>query len=122
MAALLSYTENISTVLALSSILFMFLALYRPGLRDWGTVNETQTGISNIHSNILLQNLRKIDISKKKMTYLPVSAIISPLRGWIQHSVPLSKLVADKKLHLSSEWNRLKKIFTGRLFVHFSDR
>ena len=62
-AALLSYNENILTVLALSSILFRFLALYRPGLRDWGTVNGTQTGISNIHSNLLLQNPRKIDIS-----------------------------------------------------------
>ena len=30
MAALLSYNENILTVLALSSILFRFLALYRP--------------------------------------------------------------------------------------------
>ena len=38
--------SNISTVLALSFILFRFLALYRPGLRDWGTVNRTQTGIS----------------------------------------------------------------------------
>ena len=49
--------------LTLSPILFRFLALYRPGLRDWGTVNGTQTGISNIHSNLLFQNLRKIDIS-----------------------------------------------------------
>ena len=45
-AALLSYNQNISTVLALSFILFRFLALYRPGLQDWGTVNGTQTGIS----------------------------------------------------------------------------
>ena len=45
-AALLSYNQNILTVLALSFILFMFLALYRPGLRDWSTVNGTQTGIS----------------------------------------------------------------------------
>ena len=43
---LLSYNQNILTVLALSSILFRFLALYRPGLWDWGTVNRTQTGIS----------------------------------------------------------------------------
>ena len=57
-AALLSYNQNISTVLALSFILFRFLALCRPGLRDWDTVNGTQTGISNIHSNLLLQNLR----------------------------------------------------------------
>ena len=49
-AALLSYNQNILTVLALSSNLFRFLALYRPGLRDWGTVNRTRTGISNIHS------------------------------------------------------------------------
>ena len=63
MAALLSYYQNISTVLALSFILFRFLVLYRPGLRDWGTVNRTQSGISNIHSNLLLRNLRKIDIS-----------------------------------------------------------
>ena len=62
-AALLSYYQNILTVLALSFILFRFLALYRPGLWDWGSVNGTQTGISNIHSNLLLQNLRKIDIS-----------------------------------------------------------
>ena len=54
---------NISTVLALSFILFRFLALYRPGLRDWGTVYGTQTGFSNIHSNLLLQNLKTIDIS-----------------------------------------------------------
>ena len=46
MSALLSYNQNILTVLALSSILFRFLALYRPGLRDWGSVNGTQTGIS----------------------------------------------------------------------------
>ena len=45
-AALLSYNEHILTVLALSFILFRFLALYRPSLRDWGTVNGTQTGIS----------------------------------------------------------------------------
>ena len=50
MSALLSYNQNILTVSALSSILFKFLALYRPGLRNWGTVNGTQTGISNIHS------------------------------------------------------------------------
>ena len=37
-AALLSCNQNILTVLALSSILFRFLALYRPGLREWGTV------------------------------------------------------------------------------------
>ena len=75
MAALLSYNENILTVLALSSILFRFLALYRPVLRDWGTVNGTQTGISNIHSNILLQNLRKIDISS--------SLSCNPATGWL---------------------------------------
>ena len=62
-AALLSYNQNILTVLALSFILFRFLALHRHGLRDWGTVYGTQTGISNIHSNLLFQNLRKIDIS-----------------------------------------------------------
>ena len=33
-AALLSNNENILTVLALSFILFRFLALYRPGLWD----------------------------------------------------------------------------------------
>ena len=32
--------------LALSLIQFRFLALYRPGLQDWGTINGTQTGIS----------------------------------------------------------------------------
>ena len=45
-AALLSYNQNIWTVLALSFVLFRFLAFYRPGLRDWGNVNGTQTGIS----------------------------------------------------------------------------
>ena len=45
-AARLSYNQNILTVLALSFILFRFLALHRPGLWDWGTVNVTQTGIS----------------------------------------------------------------------------
>ena len=45
-AALPSYSQNILTVLALSFILFRSLALYRPGLQDWGTVNGTQTGIS----------------------------------------------------------------------------
>ena len=43
-AALLSNNQNILTVLALSSILFRLLALYRPGLQGWGTVNGTQTG------------------------------------------------------------------------------
>ena len=32
-------------VLDLSLIQVRFLALYSPGLRDWGTVNGTQTGI-----------------------------------------------------------------------------
>ena len=31
--------------------------------RKEGTVKGTQTGFSNIHSNLLLQNLRKIDIA-----------------------------------------------------------
>ena len=44
-AALLSYNQNIETVFS-TVIQFRFLALYRPGLRDWGTVNGTQTGIS----------------------------------------------------------------------------
>ena len=56
-AALLSYNQNILTVLALSFILFRFLALYRPCLRDWGTVYGTQTGIFNIHPNLLLQKI-----------------------------------------------------------------
>ena len=55
--------SNISTVSALSLILFRFLAHYRPGLRDRGTVNGTQTGISGTILYILIQNLRKNDIS-----------------------------------------------------------
>ena len=55
--------SNIYTVSALSLILFRFLARYRPGLRDWGTVNGTQTGISGTIIYILIQNLRKNDIS-----------------------------------------------------------
>ena len=62
-AALLSYNQNILTVFSTVFHSIQVLALYRPGLRDWGTVNGTQTGISNIHSNLLFQNLRKIDIS-----------------------------------------------------------
>ena len=37
--------------------------LYRPSLRDRGTVNGTQTGISGTILYILIQNLRKNDIS-----------------------------------------------------------
>ena len=44
-------------------ILFRFLAPYRPGLRDRSTVNGTQTGISGTILYILIQNLRKNDIS-----------------------------------------------------------
>ena len=50
-AALLSYNQNISTVLALSFILFGFLAFYRPGLQNWGF----GLVFLNIHSNLLLQ-------------------------------------------------------------------
>ena len=39
-------SKHLESFLALSLIQFRFLALYRPGLRDWGTVNGTQTGIS----------------------------------------------------------------------------
>ena len=62
-AALLSYnqTSRQSLILfrfsALSLILFRFLARYRPGLRDRGTVNGTQTGISGTILYILIQNL-----------------------------------------------------------------
>ena len=83
--ALLSYNENIWTVLALSSILFRFLALYRPGFRDWGTVNGTQTGISNIHCNILLQNLRKLTYLRK----INISSSLScnPTTGWLDSAL-----------------------------------
>ena len=40
----------------------MFLALHRPGLRDRGTVNWTQTGISNTISVYITSNLKKNDI------------------------------------------------------------
>ena len=45
-AALLFYNQTSGQFLALSFIPFRFLALYRPGLRDWGTVKGTPTGIS----------------------------------------------------------------------------
>ena len=47
---------------AIGLVLFRFLAPYRPGLRDRGTVNGTQTGISGTILYILIQNLRKNDI------------------------------------------------------------
>ena len=51
MCVLLCYPVSIHMSQLLSKgclflVLFRFLALYRPGLRDWGTVNRTQTGIS----------------------------------------------------------------------------
>ena len=57
-AALPSYNQHLDT-LALSLILLRFLAHYRPGLQDRGTVNGTQTGISGTILYILIQNLRK---------------------------------------------------------------
>ena len=57
-AALPSYNQT-SRQLALSLILLRFLARYRPGLRDRGSVNGTQTGISGTILYILIQNLRK---------------------------------------------------------------
>ena len=39
-------SKHLDSFLALSLIQFRFLALYSPGLRDWATVNVTQTGIS----------------------------------------------------------------------------
>ena len=39
-------SKHPDSFLALSLIQFRFLALYRPSLQDWGTVNGTQTGIS----------------------------------------------------------------------------
>ena len=51
-------------------IQFRFLALYRSGLRDWGTVNGTQTGISkhsfksNKNCHILQSQLgRRLDLA-----------------------------------------------------------
>ena len=49
--------------LALSIIPSGFLAFYRPGLRDWGPVNGTQTGISISHSINIIKIPKKIDIS-----------------------------------------------------------
>ena len=62
-AALPSYNQTSRQFLALSLILLRFLARYRPGLQDRGTVNGTQTGISGTILYILIQNLRKNDIS-----------------------------------------------------------
>ena len=60
----------------LFSCLFLgFLARYRPDLQDRGTVKGTQTGISGTILYILIQ------ILEKKMTYLPVSAVIPPPGG-----------------------------------------
>ena len=56
-AALPSYNQT--SVLELSLISLRFLDCYRPGLRDRGTVNGTQTGISGTVLYILIQNLRK---------------------------------------------------------------
>ena len=56
------YEYHLDSVLALSSILYRFLAPYRPSLRDWGTVNGTQTAISNTILIYITSNLRKIDI------------------------------------------------------------
>ena len=61
--ALPSYNQTSRQFLALSLILLRFLARYRPGLRDRGTVNGTQTGISGTILYILIQNLGKNDIS-----------------------------------------------------------
>ena len=55
--------SNIQTVFSTVIHSIQVFDFYRSGLRNWGTVNGTQTGISIIHSNLLRQNLRKIDIS-----------------------------------------------------------
>ena len=41
----LPQSKHPDSFLALSLIQFRFWALYRPGLRDWDTINRTQTGI-----------------------------------------------------------------------------
>ena len=74
-AALPSYNQTSRQFLALSHLL-RFLARYRPGFRDRGTVNGTQTGISGT----ILYFSFKI-LKKKKITYLPVSAVIPPPGG-----------------------------------------
>ena len=71
-AALPSYNQTSRQFLALFLILLRFLARYRPSLQNRGTVNGTQTGISNTILYILIQI---------KMTYLPVSAVILPPGG-----------------------------------------
>ena len=45
--------------LALSVIHSSFLAFYRPGLRDWGPVNGTQTGIFYLSFFYYYQNSKK---------------------------------------------------------------
>ena len=71
-AALPSYNQTSRQFYHCLSLLLRFLACYRPDLRDRGTVNGTQTGISGTILYILIQ------ILEKKMTYLPVSAVIPP--------------------------------------------
>ena len=53
-------------------ILFRFLARYRPGLGDRGTLNGTQTGISGTILYILIRNLKKNDISSS-LSYNPAT-------------------------------------------------
>ena len=38
-------SKHLDSFFALLLIQFRFLALYRPGLWDWGTLNGTRTGI-----------------------------------------------------------------------------
>ena len=72
-AALPSYNQTSRQFLALSFILLRFLALYRPSLRDRGTVNGTQTGISITISIYINSNLRK--------NYLSSSLSCNPATG-----------------------------------------
>ena len=82
----ISFSSNTLTVFLALSFIQVF-GFYRPGLRDWGPVDGTQTGTFDLSFYYYYQN------SKKKQTYLPVSAVIPPPDGWIQHSVPHGKLL-----------------------------
>ena len=60
-------------------------------------------GLSSVpHGKLVAYKTGTFDLSffyyyqnskKKKQTYLPVSAVIPPPDGWIQHSVPHGKLL-----------------------------
>ena len=62
MCVLLCYPVSIRIYYQQGGRFLVFLAPYRPSLRDRGTVNGTQTGISGTILYILIQNLRKNDI------------------------------------------------------------